>query len=67
MLYRHNDQLTTMQNFMQIDFFNNLHNLQQQCNNSRLTSNKKERTYVQASYIISDEATRKREFLTKGL
>ena len=21
MLYRHNDQLTTMQNFMQIDFF----------------------------------------------
>ena len=26
-----------------------------------------ELTYVQASYIISDEATRKREFLTKGL
>jgi len=48
-------------------FFNNLHNLQQQCNNFRLASNKKERTYVQASYIISDEATRKREFLTKGL
>ena len=41
MLYRHNDQLTTMQNFMQIDFFNNLHNLQQQCNNSRLANNKK--------------------------